>query len=237
MSWRDHLDMNPEDEELGEEPVPVQNLEKPLKFDFYTDTVNGRYCVVDEDGEVIETLPSEDAAITRAAELRGETPEPIQEAVSSVREAMMLDITPMGLKTEEGRKREADARNEWDTATHALANALHEVLNSIERHTIHPEDLHQLKALDGARNRAAERWLYAVAGQRQETPQPPELQPTRCYERLDTAIGEAEDDEWIIFAESLALGCNMYFVLRNLEEFEGREYVVMQKPKTLKPGE
>jgi hypothetical protein len=76
-----------------------------------------------------------------------------------------IDLTPESLKTPEGAKRVADAQQEWDSATHQLANTLKEILDGYaygEGFT--GDEIHQLKALIGARDRKQEAFLRAVAG-------------------------------------------------------------------------
>ena len=90
-----------------------------------------------------------------------------------------IDITPEGCKTPEGAAKVRTAQTDWDDATHALANALIEFLDTHEddltaamdtyedTHSIEGwrDDLHQLRALIGGRNRKQEAFLRAVAGQ------------------------------------------------------------------------
>ena len=40
-----------------------------------------------------------------------------------------IDITPVGMTTPEGIQRVRNAQQEWDSATHLLANALKEILD------------------------------------------------------------------------------------------------------------
>ena len=72
-------------------------------------------------------------------------------------EPLMIDITPVGCSTPEGNARVAKAIKDFDDATAALANAAIEFLDV-------SEDIHQLRALIGARNRKQEAFLAAVAG-------------------------------------------------------------------------
>ena len=61
----------------------------------------------------------------------------------------------------------AAAQKEWDDATHALANATREFLDTNEDDILHcmemyhgvREDIHQLRALIGARNRKESRYM------------------------------------------------------------------------------
>jgi hypothetical protein len=76
-----------------------------------------------------------------------------------------IDITPRGCETAEGCARVAKAQEEWDSVTHQLANTLKELLDGYaygEGFT--GDELHQLKALVGARDRKQEAFLRAVAG-------------------------------------------------------------------------
>ena len=113
-----------------------------------------------------------------------------------------IDITPVGLQTPEGQKRVAEAQQEWDSATHLLANVLGEFisehsegilkavdyLSSVDDSQINSdavtEDLHQLKALIGARDRKQEKFLRAVSGK-------PKLYPANVNgERVMVTIPE-----------------------------------------------
>lgn len=76
-----------------------------------------------------------------------------------------IDLTPVGCQTPEGCKRIADAQDEWDRATHQLANVLKEMLDTcVYGEGFSGDELHQLKALIGARDRKQEAFLRAVAG-------------------------------------------------------------------------
>ena len=76
--------------------------------------------------------------------------------------AETIDITPVGCQTPEGVKRVSDAQQEWDSATHLLANTLKEIMDDDEKPTT--DDIQQLRALIGARDRKQEAFLRAVAG-------------------------------------------------------------------------
>jgi hypothetical protein len=73
-----------------------------------------------------------------------------------------IDITPVGCQTPEGVKRIQDAQQEWESATHLLANAVKEIMEDDQKPT--PDDIHQLRVLIGARDRKQEAFLRAVAG-------------------------------------------------------------------------
>jgi S-ribosylhomocysteine lyase LuxS involved in autoinducer biosynthesis len=81
-----------------------------------------------------------------------------------------IDITPVGCQTPEGNARVLAAQQEWDSATHLLANTLKELLDSgitLHRPDYNPPDresMHQINALIGARDRKQEAFLRAVAG-------------------------------------------------------------------------
>ena len=77
-------------------------------------------------------------------------------------EGETIDITPVGCQTPEGVKRVSDAQQEWDSATHLLANTLKEIMDDDEKPTT--DDIQQLRALIGARDRKQEAFLRAVAG-------------------------------------------------------------------------
>jgi hypothetical protein len=87
-------------------------------------------------------------------------------------EPLMIDITPVGCSTPEGNARVAKAIKDFDDATAALANAAIEFLDTHEEDILHAmemyedvsEDIHQLRALIGARNRKQGAFLAAVAG-------------------------------------------------------------------------
>jgi hypothetical protein len=76
--------------------------------------------------------------------------------------------TPESLKTPEGCKRVRDAQNEWDSATHLLANTLKGLLDSsvfLSYGGKYDHDgMHQINAMIGARDRKQEAFLRAVAG-------------------------------------------------------------------------
>ncbi len=74
-----------------------------------------------------------------------------------------IDITPVGLQTPEGVVRVLDAQQEWDSATHALANAVTE-LNWNRPDDFTKDETHQILALIGARDRKQEAFLRSVAG-------------------------------------------------------------------------
>ena len=73
-----------------------------------------------------------------------------------------IDITPVGCQTPEGNARVVKAQQEWDSATHLLANTVKEIMEDDQKPT--PDDIHQLRALIGARDRKQEAFLRAVAG-------------------------------------------------------------------------
>ncbi len=76
-----------------------------------------------------------------------------------------IDITPVGCQTPEGVARVAKAKEEWDSATYLLANTLRELMdNYVYGEGFTGDELHQLKALIGARDRKQEAFLRAVAG-------------------------------------------------------------------------
>ena len=77
-------------------------------------------------------------------------------------EVETIDITPVGCQTPEGQSRVQIAHQEWDDATHALANTLKEIMDDDEKPTT--DDIQQLRALIGARDRKQEAFLRAVAG-------------------------------------------------------------------------
>ena len=77
-------------------------------------------------------------------------------------EVKTIDLTPVGCQTPEGVKRVQDSQQEWDSATHLLANAVKEIMEDDQKPT--PDDIHQLRVLIGARDRKQEAFLRAVAG-------------------------------------------------------------------------
>jgi hypothetical protein len=88
-------------------------------------------------------------------------------------EPLMIDITPVGcFSTPEGNAKVAKAIKDFDDAGAALANAATEFFDTHESDILHAmemypgvaEDVHQLSALIGARNRKQEAFLSAVAG-------------------------------------------------------------------------
>ena len=87
-------------------------------------------------------------------------------------EVLTIDITPVGCTTPEGNAKVAKAIKDFDDASAALANAAIEFFDTHESDFLHAmgmypgvaEDVHQLRALIGARNRKQEAFLSAVAG-------------------------------------------------------------------------
>ena len=83
-----------------------------------------------------------------------------------------IDITPVGMTTPEGIQRVRNAQQEWDSATHLLANTLKELMedfapdirSAVNSSRAYGEAFHQLTALVGARDRKQEAFLRAVAG-------------------------------------------------------------------------
>lgn len=68
-----------------------------------------------------------------------------------------IDITPAGCQTPEGNARVVKTQQEWDSATHELANALREALDGyVYGEGFCGDELHQIKALVGARDRKQE---------------------------------------------------------------------------------
>lgn len=82
-----------------------------------------------------------------------------------ITETGTADITPVGMSTPEGCKRVQEAQAEWDSAAHAVANALNEAMYGyVYGEGFTADEVHQLKALLGARDRKQEAFLRAVAG-------------------------------------------------------------------------
>ena len=87
-------------------------------------------------------------------------------------EPLMIDITPVDCQTPEGNAKVNKAIKDFDDAGAALANAAIEFLDTHESDILHAmemypgvaEDVHQLRALIGTRNRKQEAFLSAVAG-------------------------------------------------------------------------
>lgn len=79
-----------------------------------------------------------------------------------------IDLTPVGMRTPEGCKRVTEAVEEWNASAHAVANAVKQLLDEYDDiDATYPgfrEDLYNLKALIGARDRHQEKFLRAVAG-------------------------------------------------------------------------
>jgi hypothetical protein len=93
-------------------------------------------------------------------------------------EGETIDITPVGCQTPEGVKRVQDAQQEWDSATHLLANPVKELLEGyVYGEGFSGNELRQLKALIGARDRKQEAFLRAVCGQ----PHRPEKPKLKTY--------------------------------------------------------
>jgi hypothetical protein len=86
---------------------------------------------------------------------------------------LMIDITPVGCSTPKGAARVAKAIKDFVDAGAALANAAIEFFDTHESDILHAmemypgvaEDVHQLQALIGARNRKQGAFLAAVVGQ------------------------------------------------------------------------
>jgi hypothetical protein len=53
----------------------------------------------------------------------------------------------------------------------------------------------------------------------------------KVFGRMDEAVNSATPSQFIVFAESIATGTGMYFVIDALTEMAGRDCVVMQSPK------
>lgn len=84
-----------------------------------------------------------------------------------------IDLTPESLKTPEGAAKVAEAMREFDDASHALANAAIEFFDTHEEDMLYqfhnengslPDDVHQVRALIGARNRKQNAMLAAIGG-------------------------------------------------------------------------
>lgn len=83
-----------------------------------------------------------------------------------------IDITPESCKTPEGAARVAKAMQEFEDSGAALANAAIEFFDSHEEDLLHcmemyegvRDDVHQIRALIGARRRKQDAFLRAVAG-------------------------------------------------------------------------
>ena len=83
-----------------------------------------------------------------------------------------IDITPVGCQTPEGAARVAKAMKEFEDSAAALANASIEFFDTHEENILHcmtmyegvAEDVHQIRALIGARRRKQDAFLRAVAG-------------------------------------------------------------------------
>ena len=99
--------------------------------------------------------------------------------------AETIDITPVGCQTPEGNARVLQAHQEWDSATHLLANTVKQFFDAFEDpirglflvDASLCEELHQLRALIGARDRKQEAFLRAVCGQ----PHRPEKPKLKTY--------------------------------------------------------
>jgi hypothetical protein len=87
-------------------------------------------------------------------------------------EVLTVDITPVGCTTPEGNAKVAKAIKDFDDAGAALANAAIEFFDTHESDLLHAmemypgiaDDIHQIRALIGARNRKQDAFLSAVAG-------------------------------------------------------------------------
>jgi hypothetical protein len=85
---------------------------------------------------------------------------------------MTIDITPVGCQTPEGAARVAKAMKEFEDSAASLANASIEFFDTHEKDILHcmtmyegvAEDVHQIRALIGARRRKQGAFLRAVAG-------------------------------------------------------------------------
>ncbi len=83
-----------------------------------------------------------------------------------------IDITPESCKTAEGAARVQKAMQEFEDSNAALANAATEFFDTHEDDILHcmemyegvAEDVHQVRALIGARRRKQDAFLRAVAG-------------------------------------------------------------------------
>jgi hypothetical protein len=83
-----------------------------------------------------------------------------------------IDITPVGCQTPEGAARVAKAMKEFEDSAASLANASMEFFDTHEKDILHcmtmyedvADDVHQIRALIGARRRKQEAFLRAVAG-------------------------------------------------------------------------
>lgn len=83
-----------------------------------------------------------------------------------------IDITPVALTTPEGIERVNKATREFEDSAAALANAAIEFFDTHEDDILHcmemyegiAEDIHQIRALIGARRRKQEAFLRALAG-------------------------------------------------------------------------
>jgi hypothetical protein len=83
-----------------------------------------------------------------------------------------IDITPVGCQTPEGAARVAKAIKEFEDSSASLANASIEFFDTHEEDILHcmtmyegvAEDVHQIRALIGARRRKQDAFLRAVAG-------------------------------------------------------------------------
>ena len=96
-------------------------------------------------------------------------------------EGETIDLTPVGCQTPEGNAPVLQAQQEWDSATHLLANTLKEILDTGD--SLYAEGqpdrdaMHTIQALIGARDRKQEAFLRAVCGQ----PHRPEKPKLKTY--------------------------------------------------------
>jgi hypothetical protein len=92
-----------------------------------------------------------------------------------------IDLTPVGCQTPEGNARVLQAQQEWDSATHELANTLKRVIDEVfDRDTdkiARAEYYSELQTLIGIREVKQEAFLRAVCGQ----PQRPEKPKLKTY--------------------------------------------------------
>lgn len=79
-----------------------------------------------------------------------------------------IDITPVGCQTPEGNAKVNAAKDEWDSATHAVANAIKECIDDLFDRNLdkitHAELYSELQTLIGIKDVKQEAFLRAISG-------------------------------------------------------------------------
>ncbi len=111
-------------------------------------------------------LDAEDDAERGCAKCGGEFEAPIHSVAKNSHQ--FIDLTPVGCQTPEGSERVRKAQQEWDDATHELANTLKRVIDEVfDRDTdkiARAEYYSDLQTLIGIRESKQDAFLRAVAG-------------------------------------------------------------------------